>query len=474
MGRTRHWLTLGAIGLLATACSVSTPRHGTTAAGQAPGGGTATSALPGGAVANGSTASGATGSAGVPGAGGTASPGGRSAAGTAADTATAGADPDAVALADGAAPAPTVDAGPVGPGVSDDEIVVSVVAGFTGVLAPVVETAYEGLETARDDINAAGGINGRRLTFVRVDHKETADGGIAACKEVTSNGSFVALVPEGVEANLTAVSCLDQAGIPTLYFSGTIDPAWQLAFSDVVSSAQGGSIMGSYVRDGLGVTDQRVGVIYVNQLAYRAMADAFVESARALGLDVAPPEAVEPNQAAFTPQLLRLREAGVDVVVISATAEAIGILRDAASIGYRPTFTGWGFLFDFVTAAGRDLFDGVTGLRTNATVDTAAYEAYAARMEANGRGRRRDLDTEGFLAYGHTLLLIEMLTRAGPSPNRSSFVSGAETIAGYDNGILPPITYGPGDHIGADAAFPAVCCNGDWTWRAHGPARGIQ
>ena len=63
-----------------------------------------------------------------------------------------------------------------------------------------------------------------------------------------------------------------------------------------------------------------------------------------------------------------------------------------------------------------------------------------------------------------------MLRAAGPSPTRSSFVSGAETMAGFDNQILPPISYGPGDHIGTQAAFPVVCCNSDYTWKSDGAA----
>ena len=95
---------------------------------------------------------------------------------------------------------------------------VSVIAGFSGPLAGVISRAYEGLLTWQDDVNGAGGIHGRKVVLKKVDHKETADGGVAACKEALSNGSFFAIVPEGVEATLTAVGCLDAAGMPTFYY----------------------------------------------------------------------------------------------------------------------------------------------------------------------------------------------------------------------------------------------------------------
>ena len=356
-------------------------------------------------------------------------------------------------------------------GVSSDSVTVSIIAGFTGPLAPVIERAYDGFLTWQDDVNAGGGIHGRKVVLKRVDHKETPEGGVAACREALSNGSFVAMVPEGIEATLNAIGCLDAAGMPTVYYSGTTDPKWKYAFADIITSADGGHVMASYVGDRLGGTSKKVGVLYVNQLSYKAFADTFVSSAKERGVKVALVEAVEPNQASFTSNLLHMREAGVEVLVISATTDAVGIIRDAKSINYAPTFSGWGFQFDFLTTGARNMFQGVTGLRTYATVDSEAYKKYAARMEARGRGRDRASDLEGLPTYGHALVLGELMQRAGANPTRESFVAGAETVKNYDNGILPPITWGPDQHIGVRSAFPTVCCNEDWTWKWQGPAR---
>jgi ABC-type branched-subunit amino acid transport system substrate-binding protein len=335
----------------------------------------------------------------------------------------------------------------------------------------MVTRAYDGLMTWQDDVNAAGGINGRKIAMKKVDHKETADGGVAACKEALSNGSYFALVPEGIDATLTAVSCLDAAGMPTLYYSATTDSKWRVAFADIVTSAGGGTAMSSYVRNVLHGAGKKIGIIYVNQASYKEMADHFVPEAKRLGLNVAGVESVEANQASFTAPLLRLKNAGVQILVISATTDAIGILRDARSMGYAPQFTGWGFQFDFVTEAGRNLFDGVAGVRSYATVDSPAFAKYAARMEARGRGRSRTNDLEGFNAYGHGLVMSEVLKRAGVNPTRQSFVAGAETMKDYDNGVMGPFSWSPNDHVGSHGVFPTVCCNSDYTWKGQGPAR---
>jgi len=457
MTTTRAGALVISLFVVVSACSVSTPRNQSAsvraAAGRVNPDGTISYDATTGA---GSTVDGSAGSPALAGGSAQAATGGDRAA-TAEQTGTAG-----VAATSGGDST----------GVTADSITVSIVAGFSGPLAALVNKAYEAMQTWQEDVNEAGGIHGRRVILKQVDHKETAAGGVAACKEVQSNGSFFAAVPEGVEANVTAVDCLDAAGIPTVYYAAATNPNWKRAFADLITSAQGGRIMASYVRNHLGGAGKKVGVIYVNQAAYKDVLDTFEPEARNLGLDIASTESVEPNQASFTSQLLKMKNAGVEILVVSATTEAIGIVRDARSMGWNVAITGWGYMFDFVTAAGHELFKGVTGLRPYATVDSASYETY--RQHMNNRGRNRDdrtTDLEGFVTYGRALLYGEMLVRAGANPTRESFIAGVETIANYENGIVPPMTYSVDDHVGASAAFPVVCCNSDFTWQSTGPAQ---
>ena len=223
--------------------------------------------------------------------------------------------------------------------------------------------------------------------------------------------------------------------MPTLYFAGTTDPKWKYAFSDIPSGVAQGKSVASFITDKLGGKNTKVGVIYENTQTPAAGAKAFVKEAKKVGLDVVGQEAVEPNQASFAPQLQRLKEAGVEIVFLSVITEALGIFRDATQVGYTPDdFTGGGFTFDFISGALKDGVKGAQGLRFGATVDSPKYEEYAATMAANDRGRGRDQDLEGFLAYGAGLLLGKMLENAGATPTRDSVVTGAEPIKDFEDG----------------------------------------
>ena len=336
----------------------------------------------------------------------------------------------------------------------------------------MVGRAYDGLLTWQDDVNAAGGINGRKVVLKKVDHKETADGGVAACKEALSNGSYFAMVPEGVDATLTAVSCLDAAGMPTLYYSATTDPKWKVAFADIVTSARAARRWRSFVRNHLlGGAARRSASSTSTRRRTRRWPTASCPRPSASGSSVAGVESVEPNQASFTVAAAAAEERR------RAGPRHLGddrrgrhpARRQEHRVGRRSSPAG-GSSSTSSPTAGRNLFDGVVGLRSYATVDTPAYTKYAARMEARGRGRSRTDDLEGFTAYGHALVVsASVLKRAGTNPTRASFVAGAETSEGLRQRHHRPV------HVDAHrsrrrrtAVFPTVCCNSDYTWKGHG------
>jgi ABC-type branched-subunit amino acid transport system substrate-binding protein len=454
--RPARAVALGLAPLLLAACSVSTPRNGFTAAGRAEaarqGVATAEAGADGALVTE---EGGATASAG----------GGGGASGTGRATASAGRAGGAGGSASGAARG----AGASAVGVTKDTITISVIGGFGGAYGTVFEQTYrEGFETWLKDVNANGGIHGRQVLVKKVDHGEAADKGVAACREARTNGSFTTFIVEGTgEGNYAAADCLDKAGVTNVAFAGAPSPTWKHVYGFAASSVEQGASLASFVRNKMGDGGKKLGVLHLTQPAYVAAKDAYVREAKNLGLDIVATEAVEANQASFTPQLLRLKNKGVENVAAIVTIEAIGILRDAQALDYRPHWTGMGWLFDFISQAARNTADGVQGLAFSATVNSPAYAAF--RQKQQQYGTTGSGISTSMVLYGTGLLAGRVLDAAGPSPTQASLVAGLHSIRGYDNGIQPPITYTPEDHAGTHDSFPAICCNPDYTWRGSGP-----
>ena len=355
-------------------------------------------------------------------------------------------------------------------GITANSIAVSVIQGFSGPSGAIVDRLYEeGFGTWVKDVNARGGIHGRKVILKKVDHKETADGGVGACKEVLSNGSFMAFIASGQgDGNVAAAGCLDKAGFLNLAFLGDRPSAWRHTYSFLASAKDQGLALATFVRNAMGDGHRKLGVIYLTLPVYASAKNAYVSKAKSLGSTIVGVEAVEPNQASFTAQLLRLQQAGAANVAIIAGLEAVGILRDSAALDYHPHFTGLYWIFDTMTQIARDTAKGARGLRVSATVETPANAEFRRKAAQYGSNSTTN---ESLVFYGMALLLGRVLEGAGGTPTQETLRAGLESITNYNNQILPPITYGPGDFVGTSATFPAVCCLSDYAWGSSGAAR---
>jgi hypothetical protein len=88
-----------------------------------------------------------------------------------------------------------------------------------------------------------------------------------------------------------------------------------------------------------------------------------------------------------------------------------------------------------------------------------------------------DRPTRRFLVGAAPLLLSDSCSVGTPrdllivGAVRESLAAGGNSVNGYDNQILPVVTWTATSPIGTRAQFPVLCCNGDQTWKSLGSAR---
>jgi ABC-type branched-subunit amino acid transport system substrate-binding protein len=469
-GRHPSIVALGAVlALTVAACSVSEPRSGVAVrAGDAGG----ESAFGPGASETGSGGSGSEG-AGVTGeSGGVGSSGGVASGGATAPNEDGSAE---VAGGEGASGGAGGSGGGEARtrevGVTTDSITISWMGGFSGATGQVTEDVYTGFLTWQADVNANGGIHGRQVVVKKIDHGDSPEGAVAACQEVLNNGSFTALFGSG-GADLAVIlsNCFEEHRFPNFYNYATAQKykGWQYSFSMLTHPDDSLRAAVTFIKNKLGHGGEKLGLMCVNSASAKIECDAFIAEANAQGFELARPEYVEQNQAQFTSELLRLQQAGAEHITIHALLESVGILRDARAIQYNPHWTLGAFAFDFITQAGRSLYDGVTGLRNGATTDGPGFASY--QEKAQKYGTTSAVPGEAQIVYAEGLIAGRAIEVAGPNPTHESLIAGLETnVRGWFNEISPPLTYTPEDHAGSHAAFPAVCCKPDWTWESLGP-----
>jgi branched-chain amino acid transport system substrate-binding protein len=358
-------------------------------------------------------------------------------------------------------------------GVTKDSIRISVSGPFSGTYGTFNNKSYtNAAEVWQAYVNSSGGINGRKIVLVKVDNQYTAEGAVAACKEVRSNGSFLAALTYG---DTSETDCEDAAGIPVYTNSPMYLRPWRGVitsfFSPMAARAEVSFVRSPYMNAG----GKKIGLIYADIPNLVPEAQAVETELKRQGLRLVHVEKVAQNQASFVSELSRMKAAGAEVVMVYAVLEAPGILRDARAIQYSPQWYGGAMTTTadlLAKAAGGD-YTGMLGTRYYSTAESAAFAAYVAKVQKyQGSSAAASADTLDAEQYGFFDVLGRMLELAGPNLTRQSFLASAKGIDDYRNGLLTPFTLrGRASLVGQSALVPVECCSSDNTFKTIGPAR---
>jgi branched-chain amino acid transport system substrate-binding protein len=358
-------------------------------------------------------------------------------------------------------------------GVTKTSIRISVSAGFSGVGGPIVNKFYtNGLEVWQKEVNAAGGISGRQIELVKVDNQLTADGAVAACKEVKSNGTFMDFLL--VSTGNTEADCEDAAGIPVVVQSASDLKPWQNVLITDSQPAEAPTDVSMLKSSYMNAGGKKIGIVYTgDQTQFDLSYKAHVAELQKQGLNLVHAEKVTTNQTSFVSEMSRMQASGAEVVILITGLESPGIVRDAKAIGYTPQWfaTASTASNDIEARAAGPSYRGVRGARWQTTSETPAFAAYVAKVRKyGGDGNAAGADTTDAEVYALADVMGEMLRRAGPNPTRPSFVVAARTIDHYTGQLqlLGALTL-KGRQVGLLAEFPVECCNSDQSFRSLGP-----
>jgi ABC-type branched-subunit amino acid transport system substrate-binding protein len=365
-----------------------------------------------------------------------------------------------------AAPSPPV-AGAVR-GVTDDEIVLGMVASFTGSNKERGRAMRTGWEAALAEVNAAGGIHGRRLRLVIQDDGYDPSRTLAGMKAVVEQqGAFAVVGNVGTATAAVAVPyCLEKK----VLFYGALSggdllrrsPPDRYVFNYRASLGEEAAAAVRYLADVRRVDPARIAVLVQN--------DAFGESGwrgavRELGgYGVRPAEVprleYERNTADVRAALegLEARAASVDAVVMVATYKpAATFIRKAKDAGRDLLFTcvsadSNGLAQDLVQSGARYTTNVViTQVVPVPTSRATAVMRYRETLRQRAPGEPPGSTT--LEAWTGAQILLEALRRAGRELDTERLVAALEGIESLDLGTGAVMSFGPGDHQASDKVW---------------------
>jgi len=376
-------------------------------------------------------------------------------------------------------------------------------AAFSGPSRELGIELYRGVSAYFDSVNAHGGVFGRRLELLALDDGYNPLPAISNTITFIDRDDVFALFSYVGTPTVTRILPLltkyRQRNIPLLFpFTGA-EPIRRPPYLDSVYN-----LRASYAQETRSIVDRcvalgrkRVGIFY--------QADAFgrggwagVRSAlKEHGLD-AVQDASYPRgsgvQYAYTEQARLLHEAGVDVVVcIGTCASSAGFIRDFRALGDKALVACISF------ANGDELSRVLSAMQGKQEAELSrnlllmqvvpSYEdtslpavreyrllmgAYARPLPPNllrGNYIPRRFSAVSFEGYLNARLLVELLRRLGPEPERSAITRAMAEMTLLDIGLDVPVRFGDRQQ-GLDSVYFMTVDDGayvpvkDWArWR---------
>lgn len=315
--------------------------------------------------------------------------------------------------------------------------------------------AHQGVLTAVDEINAAGGIasmGGAQVEVVSEDHGGDVDRGSAQATRMIQQDvtAILGTMSSGVGLAIQPIS--ERGRIPFMV-SAAADPeltARGLAYTFRAHPHVGMSVQGAV--DGLkglstaaGRPVRSVAHLRLEISAYEAVSDLLAEQLPAAGMELVTVASAPLDSTDFSTQVSQIKAAKPDVVVISALlAQSLEIVATMDAQAFRPPFTvgiAAGFTHPGFAEQLPELGDNIGDVTYWYDPQSAVWESFAARYEQRFGSVPTTHAAQG---YQSAMVVLDAVQRSGSTDGPA--VRDALAATSLEQHLLPqegPLRFGP-------------------------------
>src|SRR5437868_12599916 len=200
----------------------------------------------------------------------------------------------------------------------------------------------DGMKLAVKEINAAGGILGRKIEYTSMDTQTNPGVAKALAQKAVDDSAYVVMGPVFSGSIIVSMAETKRAEIPN--FTGGEAAAitqqgnpyiFRTAFTQATSMPK----VARYLKDTLNA--KTVAVIWVNNDFGKGGRDVFTKAIEPLGIKVVADISTDPGQLDFSGAVLKARQANADVLfAYSNEEESARLLRELRKQGYDKPIVG--------------------------------------------------------------------------------------------------------------------------------------
>ena len=222
---------------------------------------------------------------------------------------------------------------------SGDSITIGTVTTNSGTAAAYGEAEVKGFELAVSEINAKGGINGKKVELESMDDKGDATEASNAYNKLAGDNNVLAVAGPTISATTAAVAPLaDQSKLVTIAPAATSDSieTGNYLFRTCFKDSYQGEVAARFAAENLKV--KKVAVLYGTGDPYSSgVGEAFAKAAEKLGLEVVDKESSSSaDDTEYSAQLQKIQASGAELLYAPYYYSVAGpyIIPQARSVGF--------------------------------------------------------------------------------------------------------------------------------------------
>jgi len=224
-----------------------------------------------------------------------------------------------------------------------DSIKVALVGPTTGPVAQYGDMQMIGAKMAVEQINATGGVNGKKLEAVVMDDVCEPKQAVAVANQVVNQGIKYVVGHLCSGSTQPASDIYEDEGIlmitPASTSPAITERGFKMVFRTIGLDSQQGPVAGRYIANS--IKPQKMGIIHDKQQYGQGIAGEVKKTVESMGIDVVLFEGVNKDQKDFSALVTKMKSAGVDFVYYGGYHPELGlILRQSREHGFNARFMG--------------------------------------------------------------------------------------------------------------------------------------
>ena len=355
-----------------------------------------------------------------------------------------------------------------GPGVTDKEIKIGAWIALTGPIAVVGVPQKAGFEAYINMINDRGGVNGRKINWIVEDNAYNPQRTVAAARKLVTRDEVLAIVSSlGTAQSLAAFPyLLDEAKVPFFFAYAGLKDWWYPPREDLyglfVNLENQARLLGRWAaKEGA----KNVMVVHSALMQFEVVAKEVIPGVKSVNQG----NNVELYSAKFDTQdygpiAIDIAKKKPDALVfILAQPDIVRLSKELAQQGFKvPAYTYAPTVANaFIELGG----PAVQGLRSMSLTlppetDTPAMREYREALAKYFPNEKPDFIS--LFGFANAKVFVEALRRIKGPINRQSLKAALETVKNLDTGILPTVSFGPGQHLGVTATQRVQLSGNRW------------